>query len=334
MTRGKIIFYAAIAILAILLLLVPFVVDRWQDWTHEAQPHEFKGRAVLCRDGSLIGEKKDFPFKEDEQAEIVEYGLDDPRGLAVWRDNSILIADRNRPVLVYKLGLAGKDETKRCAPTCRGNECAADIRGIATSNSHAIAAEYSQQRIAEILSADTCPALAGTFMSTLDQIGRPVGIAFGNKSLFFTREDAPAEKYGSLQAMETDTGKVTTLDEKMSHPSGVAADAANALVFVAEHDQREVRWPVYQKDSGGWAKHGALGSALIESESLATFLGIAVDADGRVYAAGPGGLYVLRQNVGVLGKISMNEPVGGVAIQNRYVYFTAGHELCRIKIRN
>ena len=105
-------------------------------------------------------------------------------------------------------------------------------------------------------------------------------------------------------------------------------------MFVAEHDQREVRWPIYQKDSGGWAKHGALGSALIENASLATVLEIAVDAEGRVYAAGPDGLYVLKQNLGVLGKITMNEPVSGVAIQNRYVYFTAGHELCRIKFRN
>jgi sugar lactone lactonase YvrE len=197
-----------------------------------------------------------------------------------------------------------------------------------------MAAEYSQQRIAEVLSADTCPALAGTFVSTLDQIGRPIGLASGDKTLFFTSEDAPAAKYGSLQASEADSGKLTRLDETLSHPSGVAAVAATGPVFVVERDQREVRWPVYQKDSGGWAKHGALGSALIQNALLATFLGIAVDTNGRVYAAGPGGLYVLRQNVGVLGKITLNEPVSGVAIQNRYVYFTAGHELCRIKMRN
>jgi hypothetical protein len=315
-------------------LFVPFGVDRWQDKTREPQPHEFKGHAVLCRDESLVGEKKGFPFKEGDRAEIVEYGLDDPRGLAIWGDHSVLIADRNRPVLVYRQGLPGNDETKRCRPTCRGNECATDIRGIASFEGRAIAAEYSQQRIAEVQSMETCPVLAGTFRSTLDQIGRPIGLAFAEKTLFFTREDAPAEKYGSLQAIETDTGKVTRLDEKLSHPSGVAADAANGLVFVAEHDQREVRWPVYQKDSGGWPKHGALGSALIENAPLATFLGIAVDPDGRVYAAGPGGLYVLRQNVGVIGKITMNEPVSGVAIQDRYVYFTAGHELCRIKMRS
>jgi hypothetical protein len=196
MTRTRTIFWA-------LLLLSGVVILH----TLDSQPVPgHMGRAVVC--------SRRFPFHEHSQAEILEYGLQDVRGLAWDREkNRLFISENNRSLLIDWLNSgAGTGDNAAVQPSfeeteartmCPEESCGvAAERGLAILDGKLFSAEHGRGQVSV---RDLPPARftkdkdkdegAGWLLSALPLPGKPelltepVGIAAVDRTLFIT--DAP-----------------------------------------------------------------------------------------------------------------------------------------------
>jgi hypothetical protein len=293
------------------------------------------GHAVACSAA--------FPFR-DQQAQILAYGLQDVRGLAC-AGSTPYFAEGGRPLIAWRPESSGMNDSERDA-MCPEESCGdADQRGVAISGGALYVAEHSRARIAVqniprgskgASKLDTHAPSA--FASGLT--GPSTGVAAAGDTLFIT-DDRPwpayqggltAGKSGGLYTCRGPGCTPALIDGALQHPSGVAAVGPNGPIFVAENLGRAVRWRSYGCGNGVCAQTGALGSARWSGEPAASFLGVATDGS-RVFAAGPGGLYVLAVDGTVQGRVMFDEPVSGVATDGKSVYLAVGHNLCRLRIR-
>ena len=358
------------------------------------------GHAVSCSDR--------FPFT-GQQAEVLDYGLQNVRGLAYdTADKRLFLSEADRSLLV---GDWEADEKSKAVffrlrypdnnYMCPEERCSyADQGGLAIMEDHSYSAEDGRERItvrlysaehgrqrvtvrnigANLGMKDVNSRLLNSSPLAADthRVSHPVGVAAVDGELFITDDPSwsgppatppsqaspkpaastPTETAGQSGAMYVcDATACTPVAGTLGHPSGVAAANINGPIFVAERGQEEIRWPIFAKPGKDWIQTGSLGSVPISDGAVPTFLGVALfdpcngcsdDSRKMVFAAGPGGLYVFDIRGTMLGRVTFDEPVTGLALTGKEVYeqrddpnpvryrlyLVVGHMLCSLTFRD
>jgi hypothetical protein len=310
------------------------------------------GKAVACKDDSVF---------EGAQAEILEYGLQDVRGLALDSSQRYLyIAEANREVLIYDT-LPDPKQADADHPSagfinsshdliCRDGECEnLDDRDVAIAGTEIFITENGKARIfLRIIDADH--HLAGSKLwdpNWADTLSTPSGIAVIQSRVFVSTEmparlaqgagSRPTQRGGALYvACENGDCQPDLIGDTLKHPSGVVSRGANGPVYVADDNGNSVRYLIYRKVPGrGWIEDGFLASVPKGGEAVSRFLGLAFSEQKKmIFAAGPGGIYAFDVHSASMGRMIFDEPVSGVAVSDRYryIYLVVGHMLCRISL--
>lgn len=152
------------------------------------------GRPMQCAKGSLF---------EGEQAEVLAYGLEDPRGLIVSGDK-VYVADDARPILVFdftsgKLVRPGDDCIHGCqkslAALCPDGQCGnSDPRGLTVWDDHSGNCEMKRLIVAEHGRAQILQAALDTELAEarnpegMEELTSPEGIWIDHSTMFVTED--------------------------------------------------------------------------------------------------------------------------------------------------
>jgi hypothetical protein len=213
--------------------------------------YELDNRPVRGHLGSAIACSNRFPFP-DSQAEILEYGLQDVRGIA-WdgNKNRIFIAEGNRSLLIDWLDFGAGTSGNTAAPTleeteartmCPDESCGvAAERGLAILDGKLFSAEHGRGRIAV---RDLPPARfkkdknkdegaawllsASALPGKHELLTEPSGIAAVDRSLFITDEplrppptpEASATKAASKDNSNASAERAADSEKATAQPSG------------------------------------------------------------------------------------------------------------------
>ena len=131
-------------------------------------------------------------------------------------------------------------------------------------------------------------------------------------------------------------GKLTVLTRELTGPNGIAFSPDERWLYVSNWDVKRkviMRYPV-QRD-GSLGDGAAFVDVTTSHPGEQAWDGVKVDRDGNVYAAGPGGIWVIAPDGTHLGTISPPETPANMAwgaSDGRTLYITARTGLYRIRL--
>ena len=134
------------------------------------------------------------------------------------------------------------------------------------------------------------------------------------------------------------TGDLTLLTEEMTRPNGIGFSPDEKTLYVAQSDPAAAIWKAFPvKEDGTLGPSQVLYDA---TESVGKLPGLpdgmAVAADGHLFATGPGGVYVFHPEGRLLGRISTGERTANCTFggpDGSTLYITADMYLCRIQTK-
>ncbi len=167
------------------------------------------------------------------------------------------------------------------------------------------------------------------------------------KSIYFTdppyglpdRYDDPRRELDFCGVFRLDTdGKVTLLTKELTRPNGIAFSPDYKTLYVAQSDPEAAIWKSYPVKEDGTLEEGRVFYDATDNfkkgwPGLPD--GLKVDAEGNVWATGPGGVYVFSPQGKLLGRISTGEKTAncGWGGDGSVLYLTADMYLCRIQTK-
>jgi gluconolactonase len=111
------------------------------------------------------------------------------------------------------------------------------------------------------------------------------------------------------------TGELTLVIDDLSAPNGIAFSPDERTLYVSNSDPRRMVWMAYDVDAAGRVDRGRVlfdGTRTLAGRPGAPD-GLKVDAQGNIFAAGPGGVYVFTAKGTLLGWFDLADYVGNVA---------------------
>lgn len=134
-------------------------------------------------------------------------------------------------------------------------------------------------------------------------------------------------------------GTVTLLTREMTRPNGIAFSPDEKTLYVAQSDPAAPIWKAFPV-----LEDGTLGQGRVFYDSTEQFQaklpglpdGMAVDVQGRVFATGPGGVFVFSPEGKLLGRISTGEKTSNCTFggaDGSILYVTADTYICRIQTK-
>jgi len=128
-------------------------------------------------------------------------------------------------------------------------------------------------------------------------------------------------------------GVVSVLTAELSRPNGLAFSPDEHVLYVANSDHRRRQWMRYFVGVDGELHDGHVWLDVTAHRDDGVPNGLKVDELGNVYAAGPGGVWVVTPDGRHLGTIKTPESASNVAWGNdgRMLYITAGTSLYRMR---
>lgn len=131
------------------------------------------------------------------------------------------------------------------------------------------------------------------------------------------------------------TGAADVLVDGLSRPTGVAVAADGRELYVADAGRREVR--AYALGAGTPPRGSRTLAAIVPWKRgvQGRADGVTLDASGRLYLAGPGGIWILDRNGGRLGVIATPETPTACAFgdaDGRTLYITAQTSVYKVRL--
>jgi gluconolactonase len=110
-------------------------------------------------------------------------------------------------------------------------------------------------------------------------------------------------------------GKLALLTKDIKAPNGIAFSPDEKKLYISNADRMNPVWMVFDVKSDGMIENGRV---LFDATTFTKTRpggpdGMKVDRQGNIFAAGPGGVYVLAPDGGHLGTIDLDAPTGNVA---------------------
>jgi gluconolactonase len=133
-------------------------------------------------------------------------------------------------------------------------------------------------------------------------------------------------------------GEVTLLTDQMSRPNGIAFSPDEKILYVANSDPKRAVWMAYDVQPDGTIKNGRVffdATPMVGPTRKGLPDGLKVDAQGNLFATGPGGVLVFSPDGKHLGTINTGEATANVGWgdDGSTLYITADMYLCRVKTR-
>ena len=181
-----------------------------------------------------------------------------------------------------------------------------------------------------------------------EKFNSPNDLVFAkNGDLFFT--DPP---YGLEQGMrdplkEMDyqgvfkvdkNGKTTLLTKELAYPNGIGISPDGKKLYVASSDFRNAVWMVYDLTPDHLIENGKvlLKPEVTDRRSMPGAPdGMAIHPSGWLFAAGPGGIWIITPEGEHLGTIFTGELTSNCTFNEdySYLYMSANHKVLRMKIK-
>jgi gluconolactonase len=214
---------------------------------------------------------------------------------------------------------------------------------------HLILCQHGDRRVAMMNAPLTQPKAEFTPIA-YEFIGKrfnsPNDVVVNNYNFYFTD---PA--YGLVKQMEdsskeisfqgvyqlTSNRKTLLLIDTLTRPNGLAFSPDSKKLYIANSDPEKARWYEYELNPfmqivSGKIFYDATTNAKTE-KGLPD--GLKVDAQGNIFATGPGGVWVFDQQGKVIGKIKLEEATSNCALtaDGKTLFITNDMNILRIQLR-
>lgn len=133
-------------------------------------------------------------------------------------------------------------------------------------------------------------------------------------------------------------GSVHVIEDGLKFPNGIALSPDERTLYVANSDRARPVWMAYSLDAGGNVlDKRVIGDAsdLIAGGAEGAPDGLAVSADGHLFASAPGGLLVMDASGKRLGMIETGARVSNAAFgdDGRTLYLTSHTFVARVRVK-
>jgi len=253
----------------------------------------------------------------------VATGLGSLAGIVWMKVGTLFVAEVTQSIIIEWSPTAG-------AHPLRGSSGGA--LGLALDSAgRLLSAERTARRV-------TRSDLINGSMTILDRVGGaplggPVGVAITPDNTLYV-SDVNA---GNGRIIRVDpAGVATVIATDLVQPTGLAVSANGSTLFVTDSARAELRaYALSQKES---AAPGRRLAAITPWKSgvAGRPAGLALDKDGRIYLAGPGGIWVMDQNGGRLGVIATSETPTACTFgdpDGKTLYFTAQGSIYKVRLK-
>lgn len=131
-------------------------------------------------------------------------------------------------------------------------------------------------------------------------------------------------------------GKVTLLTKEMTFPNGIALSPDQQTLYVAQSDGRAALWKAFpiQPDGTLGASRVLADATPMVGKHKGSPDGMKVDADGRIWATGPGGVHVMMPDGKLIARIDTKVPCGNCCFggeDRSWLYICSDAWLVRVK---
>jgi gluconolactonase len=132
-------------------------------------------------------------------------------------------------------------------------------------------------------------------------------------------------------------GKVELLTKELKFPNGLAFSPDEKTLYVSNSDPDRAIWMAFDVTASGGVSNGRVffdATPLAKAGKKGLPDGMKVDAQGNLFATGPGGVLVFTAAGKHLGTIVTGEPTANCAFgeDGAVLYMTANDKLCRIRL--
>jgi len=170
---------------------------------------------------------------------------------------------------------------------------------------------------------DVCRRSDGTYYFTDPPYGMPGGLTGPHAELDFC---------GVYRL--TPQGDLHLVTKAMPRPNGIALSPDERTLYVADSGANHwMKFPVAEDGSTG---EGEIFFDAADQRGPGSADGLKVDAEGRVWATGPGGVWVFAPNGKPLGRVETGERCSNVAFggpDGTDLFITSDMYLCRVKTK-
>ena len=169
-------------------------------------------------------------------------------------------------------------------------------------------------------------------------------VQHSNGGIYFTDPPYGFEEKGKDPAQQlsfqgvyyfTPSGELYLVTDKMSRPNGIALSPDEKTLYVSNSDRDHPVWMAFDVEPNGRTSNGRIFKDATGVEGPGIPDGMDVDSAGNIYAAGPGGIWIMNPEAKVLGRIRTQNPISNCTIGNngKVLYITAGDKLLRLKLK-
>ena len=151
--------------------------------------------------------------------------------------------------------------------------------------------------------------------------------------------DSPVKElpFSGVYRLDPD-GRVRLLEDGLRFPNGIALSPDERTLYVANSDPKRPVWMAYALDADGDASDGRVladASDLVGDDHPGLPDGMAVAADGTLFATGPGGVIVMAPDGKRLGRIETGTAIANCAFgdDGRTLYLASHRFLARVRVR-
>jgi gluconolactonase len=133
-------------------------------------------------------------------------------------------------------------------------------------------------------------------------------------------------------------GRLALLTKDLSRPNGIAFSPDEKTLYVANSDGQRAIWMAYPVEPGGALGPGRVfadATAMVGRANPGAPDGLKTDAQGNLWATGPGGVHVYAPDGQRLGRLATGEATANVAWgdDGGTLYITADMYLCRVRTK-
>lgn len=212
-------------------------------------------------------------------------------------------------------------------------------------NGSLILCQHGDRRIARLEADRSFTTLVDNYQGK--RLNSPNDAVFkSNGDLYFTDppygldglNESPLKELGFNGVYRlTPSGELTLLTDTLTFPNGIGFSPDEKTLYVAVSDPENPVVMAFDVDDGGELSNGRVffqAKPFSDENNPGLPDGMTIDKEGRVYASGPGGIFVLAADGTLLGRF-----ITGVATANcgwgddgSTLYITADSNLCRIRL--